>query len=296
MNDHIINTVIATMKSPTAQNMLKTFRALIILSLLASNCTFSNNLNKQYVKRYEIYSENDHIGFANISLTQLSSEKIAFEQSYDLKTESWLEDSRVSSIVNEVFSSDLRLLHANEKKQINGVIYLKKLELLGQEYFTFCSEAKTAEEKGSDEVEQIIGDLSVLMIPGLGEAFSLGSTFFASVQECQSPALQTISKFDTTLMHLPIWLKQQNGVPSQVTIYDIEAQRPINYKITKLPQSENFDSDSEELLKIQLSTENRPPLQVFIDEKSEEFPFLVQVSGEDDDGSFMISLSSTKRN
>ncbi len=275
------------------------FRAIISITfilLLTSPAAHADELKTPSTTaefNYDIFLDGENSGHLKMNISPVGASGYSISSISVLELSGWWGEHSFKSNVTENFSADGVLKSADNMIMDGNKAFWIRMKTSGDELWASSVQVRSAAEHEDDEFVGVMVDVGAMVIPGAGEVLAISELILSETGSSHENIRFPQNTYDTSLSNMGIyWLKNNKTLPENINILDVDnlsiyKMRAVYHGIKDI----KIGSGSISTHYYEFIPKKGKPLYVWFAVNQQNTPYIVQLTGEDNDGSFEVKLN-----
>ncbi len=243
---------------------------------------------------YDILSEGDDVGDMTRKLSR-TEDGYTIVEHHHIKTSGWWGSIDITTILGEEFQHGVGLIKSDSKTMDDGTVYWSRINLHEDEFWGEFTEISKMSKRETQQFFNLSAAATSRDVFKAADIFALSVALFSIRNDlAQAHRIKFVrGSFATTFNDLPFFIQRNAGKPlaKKIQILDPENLEIISVEMTDRGL-ESILVGSEEIQTRHLIVSNGQfkPSHLWIKIDSASLPYIVRHSGEDEEGTFEMTL------
>jgi hypothetical protein len=239
---------------------------------------------------YDIFTAGNDIGDMQVQIMIKPQGGYQISESTTIQKSSDWDDINLRSTATELYSLEDNLISADKKTFDQTKTYWSKIDSYGTDFWMSFSEIQNFSQK---EDSELVGfSIAVLdnFIPQAGEVLGLSQLLLSDKKAVPTGVRFPKSSHHTTLANLPkYWSIHQQELPGKINVLDIETSSITQMKTeNRGSELKAFGGNEVATHHYTLSSENNPPIDVWLAVNENGIPYFFELKKDNDKGLLTI--------
>lgn len=243
---------------------------------------------------YDIFIEGEKSGHLTMNISPITNDGYSISSNSVLELSGWWGEHSFKSNVTEHFSGDGVLKSADNMIWDGDKAYWIRMKTSGDELWASSVQVKNAAEHEDEAFVGVAVDIGMMFIPGAGEVLAISGLLLSEPGSSHENIRFPQNTYDTSLSNMGIfWWKNNKTLPENINILDVDIlsiyQMRAGYHGIK---DIKVGAHSIPTHYYELTPKKGKPLHMWFAVNQQNIPFIVQLTGEDSDGSFKVKMNT----